>query len=355
MYWFVSISLVFINKWLLSNSDTLVDAPLFITWFQCLVTVCLCIGLSKLSNFFPNKFSFPGLDYSWRTAIRIMPLSCVFFAMIVFNNLCLKYLDVSFYFVARSLTTVFNVILTYLILRKKTGCKAILCCAVIIAGYLTSVFQENGLGTLSLLGLVYGLSASLAVSLFSILTSKGLAYVDGSVWRLTFYNNINSFLLFIVGIVLTDELTELNYLPATFSVASILSLFIPSCLCVMLFSSYVGLFFWSMMLISGIFGFAISYVTTWQIQVTSPLTHNISGTAKAAVQTILAALISLHFKSVLWWLGNSMVVAGSIAYAYVRHKISTREQALQLPQSRSASDMEPFLEKSVASDPERSK
>uniref|UniRef100_A0A5K3FUW0 TPT domain-containing protein n=1 Tax=Mesocestoides corti TaxID=53468 RepID=A0A5K3FUW0_MESCO len=264
-----------------------------------------------------------------------MPLSCVFFAMIVFNNLCLKYLDVSFYFVARSLTTVFNVILTYLILRKKTGCKAILCCAVIIAGYLTSVFQENGLGTLSLLGLVYGLSASLAVSLFSILTSKGLAYVDGSVWRLTFYNNINSFLLFIVGIVLTDELTELNYLPATFS--------------------YVGLFFWSMMLISGIFGFAISYVTTWQIQVTSPLTHNISGTAKAAVQTILAALISLHFKSVLWWLGNSMVVAGSIAYAYVRHKISTREQALQLPQSRSASDMEPFLEKSVASDPERSK
>ena len=81
-----------------------------------------------------------------------------------------------------------------------------------------------------------------------------------------------------------------------------------------------------MMLISGIFGFAISYVTTWQIQVTSPLTHNISGTAKAAVQTILATIISMKFKSFLWWLGNLMVVAGSIAYAYVRHKLAMSEQ-----------------------------
>lgn len=80
-----------------------------------------------------------------------------------------------------------------------------------------------------------------------------------------------------------------------------------------------------MMLISGIFGFAISYVTTWQIQVTSPLTHNISGTAKAAVQTVIATIISLHFKSVLWWLGNFMVVAGSVAYAYVRHKLALKE------------------------------
>ncbi|VDO14560.1 unnamed protein product [Rodentolepis nana] len=81
-----------------------------------------------------------------------------------------------------------------------------------------------------------------------------------------------------------------------------------------------------MMLLSGVFGFGISYVTTWQIQVTSPLTHNISGTAKAAVQTIIAALISMHLKSFLWWLGNAMVVGGSMAYAHVRHKLAVKEQ-----------------------------
>ncbi|EUB64991.1 GDP-fucose transporter [Echinococcus granulosus] len=309
LYWAVSISLVFINKWLLSNSDISLDIPLFITWFQCLVTVILCIILSKISSAVPDKLSFPSLDFKWQTALNIMPLSSVFFTMVVFNNLCLKYLDVAFYFVARSLTTIFNVVLTYLILRKKTCCKAIACCGVIIAGYITSVLQENGLGTLSPSGLFYGLSASFSVSLFSILTSKRLPYIGGSVWRLTFYNNLNASVLFIAGIVVTGELTELQYLPHAFS--------------------YLGLFFWGMMLISGVFGFAISYVTTWQIQVTSPLTHNISGTAKAAAQTILATIISLHFRSVLWWLGNCMVVAGSVAYAYVRHKLALKEHQHQ--------------------------
>ncbi|VDM33523.1 unnamed protein product [Hydatigera taeniaeformis] len=298
MYWVVSISLVFINKWLLSNPD--LDAPLFITWSQCLVTVVLCIILSKISSAIPEKLSFPNIDFKWRT---IMPLSCVFFTMVVFNNLCLKYLDVAFYFAARSLTTVFNVVLTYLILRRKTCYKAIACCGVIIAGYITSVLQENELGTLSLSGLFYGLSASFSVSLFSILTSKNLPHVGGSVWRLTFYNNLNTSVLFIV--VLRGKIFKKFPL------------------------SYVGLFFWSMMLISGIFGFAISYTTTWQIQVTSPLTHNISGTAKAAVQTIIATVISLHFKSVLWWVGNGMVVVGSMAYAYVRHKLALKEQEEQ--------------------------
>lgn len=38
--------------------------------------------------------------------------------MISFNNLCLKNVGVAFYYVGRSLTTVFNVLFTYLVLRK---------------------------------------------------------------------------------------------------------------------------------------------------------------------------------------------------------------------------------------------
>ena len=47
---------------------------------------------------------------------QVLPLSVVFICMIMFNNLCLKNVDVSFYYIGRSLTTVFNVICTYLIL-----------------------------------------------------------------------------------------------------------------------------------------------------------------------------------------------------------------------------------------------
>ena len=48
--------------------------------------------------------------------------------------------------------------------------------------------------------------------------------------------------------------------------------------------------FWLLMTLSGAMGFMMSYVTGLQIQVASALTHNISGTAKAAFQTLLAVL-----------------------------------------------------------------
>lgn len=50
--------------------------------------------------------------------VQVLPLSVVFVCMITFNNLCLKYVGVAFYYVGRSLSTVFNVIFTYFILGQ---------------------------------------------------------------------------------------------------------------------------------------------------------------------------------------------------------------------------------------------
>jgi solute carrier family 35 (GDP-fucose transporter), member C1 len=41
LYFVVSISLVFINKLLLSSGNA-IPAPLFVTWSQCVVTVAIC-------------------------------------------------------------------------------------------------------------------------------------------------------------------------------------------------------------------------------------------------------------------------------------------------------------------------
>ena len=43
-YWTVSITLVFVNKSLLSGAQKL-DAPLFITCYQCVITVAACFVL----------------------------------------------------------------------------------------------------------------------------------------------------------------------------------------------------------------------------------------------------------------------------------------------------------------------
>lgn len=72
------------------------------------------------------------------------------------------------------------------------------------------------------------------------------------------------------------------------------------------------------MTLSGVFGFAIGFVTGLQIQVTTPLTHNISGTAKACAQTVLAVLWFHEVKTALWWVSNVLVMAGSAGYARVK-------------------------------------
>jgi GDP-fucose transporter C1 len=93
--------------------------------------------------------------------------------------------------------------------------------------------------------------------------------------------------------------------------------------------------FWLMMTLSGVFGFLMSYVTglqiqvkatffgtmfTYYFQVTSALTHNISGTAKAAAQTVLAVTYWQEIKPALWWLSNGVVLFGSAAYTYVKQR-----------------------------------
>ena len=60
-YWFVSITLVFVNKSLLSGSEKL-DAPLFVTCYQCIVTVAACYALRTAARIFPDRISFPSLQ-----------------------------------------------------------------------------------------------------------------------------------------------------------------------------------------------------------------------------------------------------------------------------------------------------
>lgn len=66
-----SIGLVFLNKYLLSSKDLKLDAPLFVTWYQCLVTVALCFGLSALSKSFPQFISFPQMSLDQKVSREV--------------------------------------------------------------------------------------------------------------------------------------------------------------------------------------------------------------------------------------------------------------------------------------------
>lgn len=296
LYWVVSIITVFVNKALLSELK--LDAPLFITWFQCVVSFVLCILLHLTSLSFPNLLTFPiGNPFKINTLINVLPLSLLFMSMISLNNLCLQYVGVSFYYIGRSLTTVFNVLFTYLILEQKTSRSACACCGIIVVGFLLGVDQEELAGSFSIIGTVFGVLASASLALYSIHTKKVLPFVKNEIWLLSFYNNVYSS---IVLLFVSWAFGELK------NVQKYTDLYVPS--------------FWAFLSIGGLCGFSIGYVTTFQIKVTSPLTHNISGTAKACAQTVIATYSYHEVKSFLWWISNWIVLFGSAAYTIVKQR-----------------------------------
>ena len=165
-----------------------------------------------------------------------------------------------------------------------------------MSGFLLGLKEEDkSVDNLSILGVISGVLASLCVALFAIFTKRVLPTVDNNIWRLQYYNNLNALLLLLPLIFITGELSDL-----------------------LNFKYWTSPYFWFMMILAGIFGIAIGYVTSLQIQVTSPLTHNVSGTAKACAQTILACVVYSEAKSFWWWISNVMVLGGSSAYTYVR-------------------------------------
>lgn len=216
----------------------------------------------------------------------------MFVGMITFNQLCLKYVEVSFYLVARSLTIVFNVIFTYFILHNRTSVPVIGCLCVVISGFMVG---SKGEANFSLFGTVFGVLSSTFVSLNSIMTKKVGNVVNNDSWTLAFYNNMNASFLFIPFIFIFGEIRILRD-----HVEQLLLLK-----------------FWFYMMIAGVFGFLIGIITIKQIQLTSPLTHNVVGTVKAALQTVLAFYIWGNEVTIGSVIGVILVLAGSLLYSVV--------------------------------------
>lgn len=192
----------------MSNEGVSIPAPLFVTWYQCVITALICWVGGKIGAMYPpvpyqpvaqnesggedapnpprmknpSFFTqFPQAEYKSEVARKVFPLSLIFVGMITFNNLCLKWVEVSFYNVARSLTIVFNVFFSWCLLGQSSSCQTILCLGVVILGFLMGSWGEINF---SFRGTVAGVLSSLFVSLNAIFTKKvrGIyLYLHGSV------------------------------------------------------------------------------------------------------------------------------------------------------------------------------
>lgn len=312
-YWVVSLSVVFLNKYIfryalfspaaplltrtLSSSENKFPYPLFVTWYQIFVALVLLVVCGWLGQFWRPLSMIPPMTLTRHTSSQIMPLTLLYVGMLGTNNLCLQYVEVSFYQVARSLSIVFNIIFTYTVLGQKTSSPAIMSCVIIFIGFVLGSYGEMNF---SWEGVVYGVAASCFVALYGIFVKKKLAVVQDNEWVLLQYNTALATVVLLPIVYASGEFAFLS----DPEVAHLLT----------------NWSFWLVMTITAITGFLINIAIFLQIKVTTSLTNTISGTAKACVQSLLGWLVFRNVITPLNLTGILLSLAGSALYSWVRFR-----------------------------------
>ncbi|SAM08472.1 hypothetical protein [Absidia glauca] len=292
-YFFISLSVVFLNKIIMSGSDF--NYALFVTWYQLVVALVLLLIFAHLGRTNKTFSIIPPYEFDTQIAKKVAPLTIVYVLMLALNNLCLQYVEVTFYQVARSLSINFTILFTYMILGKSTSAPALVACFIVFCGFALGSYGEINF---SWAGIIYGVGSSAFVALYGIYVQKTLAAVDNNQWKLLHYNTTLAIIFLFPLVLFSGELSDIW---ATSE-------------------AIYDMGFWILMTISGLMGFAINVAMFLQVKYTSALTNTICGTAKACVQTVLAVMIFRNPISGMNALGILLALFGSGYYGWVRYQ-----------------------------------
>lgn len=120
-----------------------------------------------------------------------------------FSNYTLKYVDASFYQVARGLVLPFTVATSFIFLHARPSFLVLLACSVVTMGFFVGVFLD---GTkVSTLGIFFGVTSSMITAMHSVVIKRSLEVVKGSALHLSWYTNLFSALLLIPILLLNGE------------------------------------------------------------------------------------------------------------------------------------------------------
>jgi len=289
-----ALSMVMANKWVLNETS----APLFFLLAQLLIAVFLFLASDAL-RLLPDRLSF-----DINVCKGLGPMVGLSVIGLSFSNYTLKYVDASFYQVARGLVLPFTVCTSYFFLASRPSLRILLACALVTLGFFVGVFLDGT--SVSSLGIFFGVTSSIITALHSVVIKKSLAVVGGSALLLSFYTNLLSAAVLAPIVLLAGEG------PA---VTSILTGTDKS----------LSTFVWGSA-ITGALGFMMSIASLLSIKVTSPITHMVS----SAVRGVVASLCGMWLFRDIITSGRAssigIILLGSICYTWVKHLESQSAQ-----------------------------
>jgi len=301
-YLVAALSMVMANKWVLINTDV----PLFFLWVQLVIAVLL-FAASDAMRILPDRLTF-NMEIC-KGLVAMVGLNIVGLS---FSNYTLKYVDASFYQVARGLVLPFTVGMSFFALNVRPSLRILASCGLVTSGFFVGVFLD---GTpLSYVGVGFGVFSSLITAIHSIVIKKSLNVVNGSALLLSWYTNLLSAILLLPICILAGEGPGIMTL--LFSSAELITKTNPYPL---------NTFVWGS-LITGVLGFLMSIAALLSIKVTSPITHMIS----SAVRGVAASVLGMSLFGDIISSGRAssigIILLGSLYYTWVKDQ-ETRKPA----------------------------
>ncbi|KAF9022227.1 hypothetical protein BDZ89DRAFT_1163366 [Hymenopellis radicata] len=298
-YLVAALSMVMANKWVLNTTTT----PLFFLQMQLMIAVILFV-ISDVMRFLPDR-----LTFDIKTCKGLVPMVSLNVVGLSFSNYTLKYVDASFYQVARGLVLPFTVATSFVVLHSRPSLRIIVACTVVTMGFFIGVFLDGT--SVSLIGIFFGVVSSAITAMHSVVIKQSLNVVNGSALLLSWYTNLLSAMVLLPIIVLAGEgadVLKLLFGADEFTVAD-------GAL------STLGTFLWGSA-ITGALGFMMSIASLLSIKVTSPITHMVS----SAVRGVAASLLGMWLFHDVITTGRASSIAtilfGSIYYTWVKHQES---------------------------------
>ncbi|KAJ3980546.1 hypothetical protein F5890DRAFT_1568676 [Lentinula detonsa] len=295
-YLVAALSMVMANKWVLNTTE----APLFFLFTQLVIAVVLFV-ISDIMKVLPDR-----LHLDLNICKGLVPMVGLNVIGLSFSNYTLKYVDASFYQVARGLVLPFTVCTSFVMLNARPSLRILFSCGIVTLGFFIGVFLD---GTpLSLVGIFFGVVSSAITAIHSVVIKQSLSVVNGSALLLSWYTNLLSALVLVPIIVLAGETAEITKL---FSGVDELYRTTGQ-------MSALGTFVWGSV-ITGVLGFMMSIASLLSIKVTSPITHMIS----SAVRGVAASVLGMWLFHDIITSGRASSIAiillGSIYYTWVKH------------------------------------
>ncbi|KAK1233666.1 hypothetical protein PQX77_003161 [Marasmius sp. AFHP31] len=307
-YMSAALVMVFVNKAVLIQAPQL---PLLFLFNQLIIAVVLLYA----SAAFSKSIQIPRLDF--QVARKLLPVVSVNIIGLVFNTLCLRGVEASFFQIARGMQLPLTIFISSLNTHATPSMRVVAAAAIVTCGFFLGIAPNSSIpitASPSLLSLFYGLLSSLFIAVHAVLIKSSLPHCDNSTIQLAWWTNAGSAVLILPFILLNGES------------GLILEM-------VQRGDKELNVFAWGS-LVTGVFGFLLCVAGLLSIKVTSPITHMFSSAARSVIQTLLGVWLFHDLLTINRGSSILIILGGTMYYTWVK----SNEQ--QPPPPRQAVDLE---------------